>query len=208
MNKKIFTHLIYTLACVFTLTACNASLTISDKLTSEQRKLWREALDFPAHCEDGKYEWLDNADMPYIYFKPLTSGNTLVYNVCERYSYQDEVNVFLYKGGNSQPEIIKFPVYDHIEGADIYKDKHDKKLAIPKGTFTSSLSERLLKRGIEVLDNGYISVTRHYNGPGSCGTLTTYDISQSVAQVVELRARVDCEGGEGDMNKWPVYSLD
>lgn len=200
MHKNILTLL----CCALVATACNDSLIISEDLSSEQRKDWRTALDFPAYCEGGKYEWLDLEDMPYIYFKPLNDGNTLVINVCERFSYQDEVNLFSYHGSNSKPEVITFPVYTHIEGTD----NDSKKSGSIKSSFKSELSKRLLKRGIEVLDNGNISVTNHYNGPGTCGTLITYDISTAVAKVVEFRAQVNCENSQHDMNKWPIYSLD
>lgn len=191
------------------LSGVSNALVVSDELTNRQRMDWRGALDFPAYCENGKYEWLDSPSMPNIYFDPLPNNRTLIYNVCERYAYQDEVNVFFLEKSSLQPQLITFPVPILDQGVEIYIDKDGNKLeSIPVEAFKIELKQLIIERGINVLPDGLISVEANSNGPGTCGTFTVYNIDKRIARIIEFRAQISCNNTRHDETKWPLYKLD
>lgn len=190
------------------LIACdNRPLVISDDLSVAQIKAWREALNFPSYCENGKYEFKDESS-PIMYFISTEKEKTYLYNVCERYAYQDVVNVFVLNQNDQKPQVINFPIIELDESTVKYTDDNNKALKVPKAEFKVTKSALVVQRNIEILPNGQMVVTRHYSGPGTCGTLTTYKLVNAEASAVEFRAQVSCDNTQHDMTQWPRYKID
>ncbi|VAW60434.1 hypothetical protein MNBD_GAMMA11-3405 [hydrothermal vent metagenome] len=183
------------------------ALTISDALTDAQRKQWSKTLNFPDYCKNGEYEWLDSPGTPFIYFKKIDQNRTLVYNVCERYAYQDGVNVFVYDNRNNSARLITFPTLVLFEIPGIYTNDNDLADSVATGAYEVELKHRIIQRGIDVLPNDRITVINHYSGTGTCGTFTTYSIKKHIAEILEARARIDCNNDQHDEARWPVYKL-
>lgn len=195
------------LILVLSLTACESNqLKVSDNLTAEQRKAWRIALNFPKNCKNGKYEF-DDKDAPLVYFLHGKNNQTLVYNVCERYAYQDLVNVYILDKKKQNPRLITFPIIELDESSVRYTDKNGKELKTPIAKYNIKISSLLLQRGVEILHDGKIKVTRHFSGAGNCGSLTTYDISTSNTKIIQLLAQFNCNKTQKDMGKWPRYKI-
>lgn len=174
-----------------------SSLVVSNELTDRQRQEWRVAMSFPKQCRDGQYEWLDMESMPDIYFTSMSKDETLVYSVCERYAYQDEVNVYLLDKERTTLRLVQFPVVELDEESERYHVE---------------ITPLLIERGIDLLPTKQIRVTRHYSGAGNCGTLTTYALNRQddnviAATITEFRAQIDCDGMQVDMSNWPRYQI-
>jgi len=188
------------------LVACDNSLVVSDELTKEQRKAWREMLVFPSHCENGFYEF-DDDEAPILEFSPITKTKTLVYNVCERYAYQDRINIFIYDATVNKATLLEFPIAKLDESSVTYLDEEGNTLKEPKGKFNLIFSTLIQQRGTEVLNEDEIVVTRHYSGAGNCGTWTKYSIANNKPKIITLRAMFTCEMDSDDEAKWPEYRV-
>ncbi|CAD7857297.1 MAG: hypothetical protein, partial [Olavius algarvensis Gamma 1 endosymbiont] len=95
----------------------HAPLVKSDKLTQEQRRHWREALEWPTHCRDGIYEW-DDENQPMLGFLDAGDNRYLVYNVCGL--IPSETNLFLVETDRAviKPRLLTFKTLESVYNPD------------------------------------------------------------------------------------------
>ncbi len=198
-----------------------SALVRSDELTVEQRLRWREALEWPTHCEYGRYQW-DDEDYPVPKFLDIDDDRYLVYNICDMGAYQRAVNAFLVETDRphvkprlltfkllkepvcdptpdpdfSMPDIINAPMEERIRFAREEQEKIEYEARMTSLPWVWYFS---------VDDQGRLILDRRYNGVGTCGTSSTYDLDYDPPRLVGFRAQSSCLGSS-DINTWKSYS--
>ncbi|MBL4761477.1 MAG: hypothetical protein JKY93_02115 [Gammaproteobacteria bacterium] len=182
---------------------------MDSKLTSDQRQQWRNTLAFPSHCESGTYEF-DDKDAPILEFIPLASNKVIVMNICERYAYQDRVNIFIYDKQKKTNTKLTLPIVELDEGSVSHFDSNGNELASPTGTFKMKPSDLIQLRYITTTNDETLVITRHYSGAGNCGTRSKYRLTgNGQAKLVEFRAMISCDSATtSDATTWPIRVYD
>lgn len=200
------------------LSGCEAApktpqLVRSDNLSKTERASWREALNFPHYCKDGKYEWDDDTS-PEIGFLDFQQGRYLVYNVCGLIPYQ--TNLFLVNvGNNSVPSLLNFSIPTLINEDELSSDSPLKE-SLPEDEMAAFgldyqqkakyklISIQLVSGGFFIDEEGLLVIDHRRNGGGTCGVYSRYQIENNQAQLVDFRAQESCVGSP-DVSTWKHY---
>ncbi|MCP4117463.1 MAG: hypothetical protein GY737_19135 [Desulfobacteraceae bacterium] len=188
----------------------------SDRLSVEERLLWRTALDFPKHCRDGIYEW-DDENHPRLGFLELGDNRYIVYNMCDLSINQ--VNMFLIDMNTpeAKPRLLVFKtlveIYDPKLDSGFYKedstDKQNVQYAkrIQEDVKYMAYTTSLLAGSFFVDTQGRLIVDKRSNAKGTCGTYSIYSLDSGQPELVGFRAQYSCHGSN-DVSRWKSYSRD
>ena len=186
----------------------------SNNLSIEERLLWRRALDFPSHCEDGIYEW-DGESHPMLAFIDIDANKYLVRNYCNL--SPGEVNLFLVDKNNplAKPRllILKIPVEagnsstvtDWLEDDATEEDWAQRAERIQLTAKYSYRMTSLLKAAFFINEQDQLLVIwRPASASDKCGTHSLYDLNNNQAKLVSFRAQTSCMGSS-DVSRWKIY---
>ena len=186
----------------------------SENLSTEERLRWRQALDFPSHCEGGIYEW-DDESHPRLTIIDVNAEKYLVQDFCNLNT--NEVNLFLVDKNNphEKPQllVIKLPieagdtntVADWLEDDATEEDwahRADRIQRTIKYTFRMT---SLVQGAFFVNEEGQLLVIRRsVSATDKCGSHSLYDLSSNQAKLVSFRAQSSCMGSS-DVSRWKTY---
>ncbi len=204
-----------------------SALVRSDELTVEQRQRWREALEWPTHCEGGTYAW-DDENHPVVGFLDAGDDRYLVYNVCGWSPY--EINLFLVETDRPtvKPRLLTFkvlfPVYDPDPNPDPEPDpdfdidlvdllnnaSREEQIRVTRKwqervRYEAKMTSLIKKGGTSVDDQGRLVIDKRDIMSGTCGTYSIYDLDYDPPKLVGFRAQDNCLGSS-DIKHWKSYS--
>jgi hypothetical protein len=184
----------------------------SETLSIEERLNWREALEFPSHCENGIYEW-DDESHPRLNFIDVNTEKYLVRSYCSL--KPNEVNLFLVDKNNphEKPHLLelKIPVEagntnaetDWLEDDATEEDWALRAERIQLTEIYTSRTTSLVPGGMFVNDQGQLVIHKSGIASGKCGIHSVYDLN-SQAKLVSFRAQSSCMGSS-DVSRWKTY---
>lgn len=162
-------------------------------LTRADRAPWRQALAWPADCEQA-FQDSAAADAVGIEVYPLSAGRSLVEVRCAWGAYQGSQIYYLYDETGRPPkgQPLTFEI----------RESPDERSLVP--------SETREVWGLPAFDpkTGELVVLDKFRGPGDCGTLATYRFENGRPRLALLRAKTACDGtGADEPEKWPEVPL-
>ena len=171
--------------------AAHASLPPTEgKLTSADRKAWREIIRWPEECEEAFAGTAGRAgDNAGLEFFELGEGRRLAKVLCAGGAYQpSQVFAVVNEAGETpSAKVLTF---------DVYESPEDDKLEKTSATELWGLADFDAR-------TKQLKVHNRFRGPGDCGTLSTYGFDDAGPVLKELRADTLCDGkGADNPEQW------
>ena len=162
-------------------------------LTRADREAWRQALGWPADCEES-FTASAVPEAAGIEVHSLSPGRSLVEVRCAWGAYQGSQIYYLYDESRqpARGEPLAFEVRESPDEKSLVANETPEVWGLP------SFDSR----------TGQLEVLNKFRGPGDCGTLATYRFVDGRPRLARLRAKVACDGkGAEEPERWPEVPL-
>ena len=162
-------------------------------LSHKDREAWRKIIKWPQSCEEA-FDNTMSKETAGLEFYELAEKQYLVEVICTLGAYQG-FQVYSYLDETKSPPSAKLLTFQ------TYESEYDNKLEKKE-------SEELLGLAEFDFKTKQLTILNKFRGLGDCGTLATYGFQGGDVQLIELRAKLTCDGrGVENPKTWRKIAL-
>ena len=165
---------------------------VTGQLSYQDRQAWRKIINWSNDCEEAFDSTMSKEDAGLEFYE-LGEGAYLVEVTCTLGAYQGFQNYSHLTLSGAQPvaRTLTFPTYESEDEGKLEKKETEELWGFP---------EFDLKRK-------RLTIFNKFRGLGDCGALATYSFQDGAPKLVEVRAKLKCDGqGAEDPKQWKTIT--